>query len=364
MLFILGTLAILIIGGAIFINFSPEFGGKVSEKQKLHYQNSKNYKDGKFILQKPISTSESTWNSIKKMMKGNPKGKPIADIPANTIDSVSITTPTQKTTLTWFGHSTFLLQMEGKNILIDPMLGDNASPIPLGSTRRFTKNLPISIEKLPFIDFVIYSHDHYDHLDYGSVKKLKDKVGKFFVPLGLGSHLVAWGVDPFKIEELDWWDTTNASGINLVCTPAQHFSGRGIFDRGATLWASWVITGKNDNIYFSGDSGYAPHFKEIGDKYGPFDITLIECGQYDEDWKYIHLFPEETVQANIDLKGKLLIPIHWGAFKLSNHSWTDPIERASKKANELDVPITAPKIGEPIILGNKPPKTNWWKVYQ
>ena len=208
------------------------------------------------------------------------------------------------------------------------------------------------------------SHDHYDHLDYETIQKLKDKVGVYFTPLGLGNHLIEWGVNKERINELNWWDSIDFDGIKLICTPARHFSGRGLFDRATTLWCSWVIEGKKDNVFFSGDSGYDTHFKEIGEKYGPFDISLMECGQYNEDWKLLHMMPEETVQAALDLKSKLTMPIHWGGFTLAFHDWTDPIERVVNKAKKLNMPITTPKIGEPVIIGKETyPIEKWWKNY-
>jgi L-ascorbate metabolism protein UlaG (beta-lactamase superfamily) len=299
------------------------------------------------------------------MFEDAPNRKPKKNIEVEKIDSLSILEHADSISkLTWLGHSAFLLEMDGKKILIDPMLGETPSPHPLRGRNRYSKELPIEIEKLPFIDAIIFSHDHYDHLDYGSIKKLKEKVGQYFVPLGLGNHLVEWGVDKEKIHELNWWDTIDFDGIELVSCPARHFSGRGLFDRETTLWCSWVIKGKKHNIYFSGDSGYDTHFKEIGEKYGPFDISLIECGQYNEDWHAIHMMPEETAQAAVDLKSDLFLPIHWGAFTLAFHDWTDPIERVTKKAKELNMPITTPKIGESVIIGNAMfPEEKWWMNY-
>jgi L-ascorbate metabolism protein UlaG (beta-lactamase superfamily) len=268
------------------------------------------------------------------------------------------------TRITWFGHSAFLMEIDGKKLLLDPMLGKAAAPHPMLGPNRYSEELPLKIEDMPEIDAVIFSHDHYDHLDYTSVKELKDKVGVFYTPLGVGAHLQAWGVPGEKIIELDWWDKTEFEGLELICTPARHFSGRGLFDRATTLWASWIIRGERHKVYFSGDSGYGKHFKEIGEKYGPFDISLMECGQYNEDWKYIHMMPEETVMGSIDLKSKLVLPIHWGAFTLAFHDWTDPVVRARKKAQELDFPIATPRIGQALILGDTGiPNEQWWLEY-
>ncbi len=220
----------------------------------------------------------------------------------------------------------------------------------------------LPIEKLPYIDAVVLSHDHYDHLDYESIIKLKDKVGHFYVPLGVSAHLIEWGVDPDKITELDWWKEVNVEGFTFICTPARHFSGRSLFNGFTTLWASWIVRTENSNVFFSGDSGYGPHFKEIGKRYGPFDFVMLECGQYNELWKDIHMMPEQTVQAAIDLNGKLMMPIHWGAFTLAMHPWTDPIIRVTASAHERHVAITTPKIGEPVLLQQPVfPHSEWWK---
>ncbi len=355
----------LIITVTLFLNLSPQFGKNATDEQKIAYAKSGNYEDGKFINNSKTVIDASYWNMIKELVKGSPNRRPHRGIIVEKIDSTAIENHNiHVTQLTWFGHSAFLLEIDGKKILLDPMLGETPSPHASLGSKRYSNELPIEIEKLPFIDAVIFSHDHYDHLDYESIQKLKDKVGQYYVPLGVGNHLIEWGISKEKIHELNWWEEIEFEGIKLACTPARHFSGRGLFNRATTLWCSWVIRGKKDNIYFSGDSGYDSHFKEIGNKYGPFDISLMECGQYNEEWKAIHMMPEETVQASIDLKSKLVLPIHWGAFTLAYHDWTDPIERITKKASEVNLPVTTPKIGEPIIIGNSSfPTEKWWKNY-
>jgi L-ascorbate metabolism protein UlaG (beta-lactamase superfamily) len=302
----------------------------------------------------------TTISILRDFIKGNPNGKPSSPIPMDSFDP--ILHQGDQTKVTWMGHSALLLEMDGKIILLDPMFGSSPSPVPLFGSKRYSGRIPFEMEDLPPIDAVIYSHDHYDHLDYSSVKKLKDKVGKFYVPLGVGSHLVRWGVDQRKIQEFNWWDECEFDGLTLACTPARHFSGRSLWGRDTTLWCSWVIRSKHINIFFSGDSGYGPHFEKIGNKYGPFDLVLMECGQYDERWSAIHMMPEETVQAHLDVKGKMLIPIHWGAFTLALHDWTDPIERITKAAKEQGVTISTPKIGETVIVGSADfPASAWWR---
>ncbi|WP_425465021.1 MBL fold metallo-hydrolase [Paenibacillus sinopodophylli] len=302
------------------------------------------------------------FNMLVAFVKGNPQArpdKPIATLRMNDLHSAGNGSEPK---LTWFGHSAAMLQLDGKTLLLDPMFGEAPSPFPFIGAKRFSSKLPFEIDQLPVIDAVIISHDHYDHLDYGSIVKLKDKVKRFIVPLGVAPHLIRWGVSPSIIEEHDWWDEFDYKGIRLACTPARHFSGRSLSDRDATLWCSWVIKGETANLFFSGDSGYGPHFKEIGDKYGPFDLTLMECGQYDERWAAIHMMPEETVQAHLDVRGEVLIPIHWGAFTLALHSWSDPIERAVKAAKAHRVTISTPRIGETVVIhGASYPSSVWWE---
>ena len=357
----------VLIAATLFVNSSPEFGGKATQEQKKFYSRSLNYKDGKFINRGNVEMSMD-FNKFFKSLVGyfspTPQTKPSSDIPVHKIDSLNIARYKGKTRMVWFGHSTFLLQINGKNILIDPMFGNVPAPHPMLGGKRFSSELPIQIEKLPQIDAVILSHDHYDHLDYGSIFKLKDKVNHFYTPLGVGVHLLEWGIPQRQITELDWWQQSTFGDLVFKCTPAQHFSGRGFNDRGNTLWASWIIQSSTENLFFSGDSGYGSHFKEIGDKYGPFDFAMMECGQYNEMWKEIHMMPEETAQAGLDIKAKFIMPIHWGSFKLAMHTWTEPVERLLTRASELNIPVHVPEIGESIYLDPKHiQSTKWWIKY-
>lgn len=362
---IFGIILLGVIGYFIFVNVSPQFGANPTSAQKAEYQKAPNYKDGKFI--NPVETSmdmgfTETMEVMYLFFKGGENREPERPLPVQKIDSTSIAKKDTVTRLTWFGHSTFLLEINDLNILIDPMFGDTPAPISFLGPQRFTEGLPIQIEQLPKIDAVLFSHDHYDHLDYGSVKKLKDKVGEFYVPLGVGAHLQSWGVAPEKIHEHNWWDEAEFMDLKFTCVPARHFSGRSLNNRFSTLWAGWVITSNDKKIYFSGDSGYGPHFKEIGDRLGPFDFAMLECGQYNERWKQIHMLPEETAQAALDVKAKVMMPIHWGAFRLAFHSWDDPVVRVTKKAEELGVKVATPQIGERIEVGERNyPDTKWWQ---
>ncbi|MCB0283158.1 MAG: MBL fold metallo-hydrolase [Calditrichaeota bacterium] len=360
-----GLLAFAVTGAILFVSFYPTFGASQPDVKIEKFYQTGHYRDGVFVNQIPTSLDMSFSKSLsilKDFASGTPHSKPEKPLPVIPVDSLTIASKNDSLLrLTWFGHSAFLLEIAGKNILLDPMFGDVPAPHPWLGSKRFTEGLPIEIEKLPFIDAVLFSHDHYDHLDYGSILKLKDKVGHFFVPLGVGAHLLKWGVDSARISEHDWWSEASFDNLKFVCTPARHFSGRGILDRNATLWASWVIQSVDHTIYFSGDSGYGPHFKEIGEKYGPFDFAMMECGQYDLRWENIHMLPEQTAQAAVDLQAKRMMPIHWGAFILALHPWKDPVERVTKKAQELNMAITVPQIGEQINLDNPQViKMEWW----
>ncbi|KJR47427.1 Outer membrane protein romA [Desulfosporosinus sp. I2] len=360
---ILSIIIGFILTGFLYLKYHPVFGAKASKEKISVFRHSTNFARKKFINQIPTVMDTRITTSVgilRDLMKGNPDGRPNRAIPVEPLNSVIM--PDESSKVTWFGHSTLLLEMDGKRLLLDPMFSQTPSPFPLFGGRRYSKILPIELENLPPIDIVIISHDHYDHMDYQTIKVLKDKVSHFCVPLGVGSHLVAWGVDPERIKELDWWNEFKFDGVTLVCTPSRHFSGRSVFDRDATLWSSWVIIGQETKAYFSGDSGYGPHFTKIGEKYGPFDLTFMECGQYDERWSAIHMMPEETVQAHLDVKGRILIPIHWSAFTLALHDWTEPIERVTKAARERNIGIATPKIGEAVMLGlGEYPNSIWWR---
>jgi len=361
---IVGFIALIVIIAALFISFSPQFGGTHSDEDRLRYAASENFNSEKFVNLIPTSMDMSVRKMpgiMKEFMFPPADRSPDLPMEINRVDSIDVVTQGDRTSLLWFGHSAFLLNLDGKRMLIDPMFGDVPAPLPFLGTKRYSDGLPIEIQKLPEIDFILISHDHYDHLDYGSIVKLKDKTAHFYVPMGLGAHLRAWGISDEKITEMKWWDETSASGLNLAFAPARHFSGRGVTDRNQTLWGSWIVKGSVDKIYFSGDGGYGPHFKEIGEKYGPFDFAMMECGQYNENWAQIHMMPEEAAQAALDVGAGKFMPIHWGAFTLALHSWTDPVERVTKKANELNANVVTPEIGEWIYLdGDNQYSDPWW----
>jgi L-ascorbate metabolism protein UlaG (beta-lactamase superfamily) len=340
-----------------------QFGGRVRKQDLIKFERSKNWKNGKF--ENLIETKmEVTLSKLPKLLKDNIKGRKtraperaVEILPFNASEFEQISDAPK---CIWFGHSALLLRMDGMNILIDPMLGPDASPIAPISTKRFSPNSLDVIDNLPNIDLVLMTHDHYDHLDLASIKKLMPKVESWIVGLGISRHLEKWGVSAKNITELDWWDTTELKGIQFTYTPSRHFSGRGVTDRAKSLWGGWAIKGMEKKIYWSGDGGYGPHFKEIGEKLGPFDWGFMECGQYNENWHAIHMYPEESVQAAIDAKVNITTPVHWGAFSLALHHWKEPVERYMAQAERLEVQVRTPRIGEIMKLNDKNETYSWW----
>ncbi len=264
-------------------------------------------------------------------------------------------------TLFRLGHSTVLLKLNGEFWLTDPVFSERASPVQWAGPARFHAP-PISIAELPPIKGVILSHNHYDHLDYAAIRALAAKTEHFLAPLGVGDTLVSWGVPAAKVQQLDWWQSTSAGSLKLTATPAQHFSGRGLFDGNKTLWASWVIESGDLRVFFSGDTGYFKGFREIGDQFGPFDLTLMETGAYDPQWPDIHMHPRETLQAHIDLRGKVLLPIHNGTFDLAMHSWDDPFEQITALAAARGQQLATPMIGEALDIAQPQATEAWWRL--
>ena len=263
-------------------------------------------------------------------------------------------------TLFRLGHSTVLLKLRGRFWLTDPVFSERASPFSFMGPKRFHAP-PIALDELPEIEAVILSHDHYDHLDHDTVLALAPKVRHFVTPLGVGQRLIDWGVPAAKVQQFDWWQGTAIAGLQLTATPAQHFSGRGLSDRNSTLWASWVLIDDELRIFFSGDTGYFDGFKAIGERFGPFDLTLMETGAYDPRWPYVHMQPEQTMQAHVDLKGQRLLPIHNGTFDLAMHRWQDPFERIAALARLRNVELVTPVIGAPLAIEQPGPTPQWWQ---
>lgn len=360
--FKLGLAALLIALGAglLFLQFSPQFGARDKAFSIDKMVQSKHF-DGEIFENLEGALSNSISLSTMRRYFGSPNREPDWLIPVQQRQLEAFQAQDPRTRLTWFGHSAVLLEIDGKRVFIDPMLSSVPAPLPWLAGKRFNPRLPLKVDDIPALDAIVVSHDHYDHLDYQTIARLKERTQRFFVPLGVGSHLHKWGVPADKIVELDWWESAKVDTVEFTATPAKHFSGRGLTDRDTTLWASWVIIGTASRLFFSGDSGYTDSFKEIGERYGPFDLAMVECGQYDRDWSNVHMFPEEAVQTNQDLNSELLLPIHWGAFSIAAHTWDDPIKRATEAARRQGVRIATPMIGETITLGEAVPSSRWWE---
>jgi L-ascorbate metabolism protein UlaG (beta-lactamase superfamily) len=325
-------------------------------------ERSPRYQDGKFnpkgnaLNMSFTEYASTTWDFLFTRNHRTPD----TELPVKPVDLSHFNNrDSDRLNVTWLGHSSLMINIDGYKILTDPVFEKRVSVF--GPT-RFNGEVPLNIRQIPKIDVVIISHDHYDHLNKYSVQRLIEKSDKFVVPLAVGSRLIQWGVPKDKIVELDWWQEYRFDeNLMLASTPAQHFSGRGLTDRNKTLWASWVIQTPLHNLFFSGDSGYFGGFKQIGDKYGPFDMTFIECGAYNESWSQVHMFPEQTVQAHLDLKGKVLQPIHWATFNLALHPWYEPMVRLTAVAKTKNVKIATPVVGEITVYRMNIPATRWWE---
>ncbi len=345
----------------LFMNHAPQFGAQEPILNKERIEKTENYSNGVFYNNEPYTKAFKDNNekfTILDFLFKREGRVPDIDVPINT--NHEFNNYEEKPKITWLGHSSIIIEIEDKKLMIDPVLSKHVSPVPYLIPSRFNKELPLKPEKIPELDYVLISHDHYDHLDYSTIKKIKDKVKLFYVPLGVGSHLYKWGVPKEKIKEFNWWEEEKSNNFLFALTPTKHFSGRRFNNRNSTLLGSWVIKFKEYSIYFSADSGYQEAFKDIGNKYGPFDLAMIETGQYNKNWPSSHMFPEESVQANIDVKGKTMMPIHWGAFTLSMHDWDEPAKRVYKAAKENNIDIITPIIGGSFIIGEENKTKDWW----
>lgn len=343
--------------------FFKQFGGKVNQQLAERYAKSENWSNGSFQNLQPISLTPSLGSMPRIIYKqfANRAGRnPDQPLEVASFSKEEFLTPSTHSKFIWYGHSALFLHLEGKNILVDPMLGPDTTPISPFPTKRFSENTIDLIDDFPQIDLILLTHDHYDHLDFASIQKLKLKTKQYFVALGVKRHLVSWGVDPELITEFDWWESQGLGDVRITFTPTQHFSGRGLRDRMKTLWGGWVFKTPTENIWFSGDGGYSDHFREIGRRLGPFDFAFMECGQYNHDWHPVHLFPAEAVQAALDAGAKKAMPVHWAGFDLSyQHTWSEPAEHFVQAAREKGLAYTLPLLGT-INHTTSEQTDKWW----
>lgn len=356
------SILLLILLATVLIMNQTQFGKAASGGRLDRIKKSPNYKDGAFqnlsftpTFAEDVSKFEMIRDGIFKISK---RKAPATNLPSVKTNLLNL--DPQQDVLVWFGHSSYFMQIDGKKILVDPVFSGSASPFSF-MVQSFKGSDIYTPDDFPAIDYLFITHDHWDHLDYQTVLKLKPKVGKVITGLGTAEHLEYWGFDQAKIMELDWNETAVPdSGFQVTATPGRHFSGRN-FKRNQSVWCSFVLQTPSKKIFIGGDSGYDTHFAKIGAEHGPFDLALLECGQYNKSWKYIHMMPEQTVQAAIDLKAKAMMPVHWGKFALSLHAWDESINRVTAEAMRLNVPIIHPMIGELVDLDQFGPTTEWWK---
>ena len=347
-------------------DYLDNFGGSARGTRLERIGRSPNFRDGR--CQNPVPTTvmvPGRFMAVARDWLGKERARPRGPLPAVPVTRESFAAPPpDDIRVTWMGHSTVLLEVEGRRLLFDPVWAQRSSPSRLVGPSRF-QPAPLPLAEVPELTAVVISHDHYDHLDRRAIQHLarRDARTLFLVPLGVGAHLEKWGVAAARIHEVDWWEESALAdgSLRLVAAPARHFSGRGPFDRNRTQWCSWVVMGTAHRAYFGGDGGYWPGFAEIGTRFGPFDLTMLEIGAYHPNWGLIHLGAENSLRAQADLRGRTLLPIHWGVFDLAVHPWDEPIETLAARAPTAGVQLLVPRLGEVTRLGAVPAVTPWWR---
>jgi L-ascorbate metabolism protein UlaG (beta-lactamase superfamily) len=322
-------------------------------------QKSPEWRGSHFDNPQPIVND--TWGALASLSKSDPNVSAESPPSTSPVEPGRFASPPPSgLRVTWLGHSTMLLEVDGHRFLTDPVWSERAGPVGFVGPKRFFPPL-LAIRDLPRLDAVVISHDHYDHLDYATVVALKDRDLTFVAPLGVGAHLERWGVPAAKIVELDWWDSRSFGDLTLRAVPARHASGRVLlFDDGAKLWTGYAFLGARHRVYYSGDTGLFPDMRTIGERLGPFDLTMIEIGQYDRAWPDWHLGPEQALEAHRRVRGAVMLPVHWGLFALASHGWTEPIERALAAARDAGAVVISPRPGQSVEPTVETPAEHWW----
>ncbi len=328
-------------------------------------QRSANHDGSRFLNAEDtaMSTGDGSWNTAVRWFTGPEKRRPSGQIPVQALDSSAFEDPPPDgLRVTWFGHSTVLVEIDGQRLLTDPVFGKRVSPSRLVGPSRFHAP-PMAREDLPRLDAVLISHDHFDHLEKDSVTALAETGVTFVVPLGVADYLACWGVDPSQIKELDWDDEVAIGGVRVLAVPSRHFSGRGPgIGMNSTLWTSYALLGPGHRVFYSGDTGPTTNHAAIGEELGPFDLTLIESGAWDRNWSDIHMGPDGAVQAHQELRGELFMPVHWGTFNLALHGWDEPARRITELAGEQGVKVTIPAPGQMVTVSRPPQLDPWWEA--
>lgn len=357
------VIIILILVFTIYVFMQqPMFGRKPAAERLQLIQQLPNYKNGAFQNQSftPSFTDGASFSKVfyNFFFSKKERNKPAVPLPSVKTNLLQLNK--SENVLVWMGHSSYFIQVDGKTILVDPVLSGHASPFSF-TTRSFPGSDIYTADDIPEIDFLFISHDHWDHLDYKTITQLKPKIKNIITGLGTAAHLERWGFSKSIIIEKNWYESAGlADGFSVTVLPGRHFSGR-TFTRNKAVWVSFALQTPSQKIYLGGDSGYDIHFKEIGKNYGPFDLAILECGQYNRYWKHIHMMPEETVEAAIDLGAQKLLPVHWGKFALSLHSWDEPINRVTAAAEAARLPLATPMIGQKMNLTDSRQQfPRWW----
>lgn len=350
------VIIIVVIIAVLFIKLWQPFGRGISAADKEVYgQKTDLFYNGIFHGDPEISIMNDNESEFGDDEQLTPKDT----LPVNHLDSIP-DADINDLKWVWFGHSSSMLQMQGLNILIDPVFSDYASPVSGFGPKRFSE-IPIDPQNLPMIDVLVISHDHYDHLDYATIKDIDEKVKAYCVPLGVENHLIRWGVDESKIHSMAWYDETKVDGLKIIATPGRHYTGRLPWQNNTTLWSGFVFKSDNYQAYYTGDTGYGDHFKEIYEKFGAMDFIILENGQYDKSWEAIHLLPDQGIQVAKDLKAKWIVPVHWGTFSISYHAWDDPIKQITALASQQGINVATPLIGQIVDFNSIEQFQNqWW----
>jgi len=362
----LTTARLFIVGSPVLgaLLLSAGCGGHLASVDNMHrarIEASPQFKDGVFVNRLPSDNpieQGGGWSMLGRWFDGQELRRPTQPIEVVNRSRADFATLVEPLRVTWLGHSSMLIEIDGRRVLTDPIWSERASPVTFAGPKRF-HDPPLALDQLPQIHAVIISHDHYDHLDEPTIKALSKQAVSFYVPLGVGAHLRDWGVPDARVIELDWWERASVGDVELVAVPARHRSGRGPLDIDRTLWASWAVLGPQHRVFFSGDTGYHNEFVEIGRRLGPFDITLMESGAYNAMWRDSHMGPEQALRAHRELRGELMVPIHWGTFNLGLHAWTEPAERLLAGAHERDVRLALPRPGES-VTPEQIMVARWW----